>query len=87
MNNNIRAIAKRSGAYFWGGSVDYFGEHHPPYTYISIRDLDLERFAELLIRECAAVALVEAKDKHGNVIGTYNDTVSNQILNHFEIKP
>lgn len=85
MNNNIRAIAERSGAYFGGGSVDYFGEHHPPY--ISICDLDLERFAELLIRECAAVVLVEAKDKHGNVIGTYNDTVSNQILNHFGIKP
>lgn len=51
MNERIKELAKEAGAYFGEGSTDYFGDYLPPY--MSITKLDLEKFAELVVRECA----------------------------------
>jgi hypothetical protein len=50
MNERIQELAEQAGAYFGGGTTDYFGDYLPPY--MSITDVDLEKFAELIVREC-----------------------------------
>ncbi len=51
MNERIKELAEQAGAYFGGGTTDHFGDYLPPY--MSISDLDAEKFAELIVRECA----------------------------------
>ena len=46
MNERIKELAEQAGAYFGGGSTDHFGDYIPPY--MSIADLDAEKFAELV---------------------------------------
>ncbi len=51
MNERIKLLAEQAGVYFGEAHKDYFGEEHP--AYISTRDIDVEKFAELIVRECA----------------------------------
>jgi len=53
MNERIREIAKEAGTYFGGGTTDYFGDYLPPY--MSITDLDLEKFAQSIVGECIKI--------------------------------
>jgi hypothetical protein len=53
MNERIKLLAKQAGTYFGGGTTDHFGDYLPPY--VSITDLDLEKFAELIVQECADI--------------------------------
>jgi hypothetical protein len=53
MNERIKELAEQAGTYFGGGTTDYFGDYLPPY--VSITDLDLEKFAELIVKECMNV--------------------------------
>ena len=60
MNERIRELAEQAGTYFGGGTTDYFGDYLPPY--VSITDLDLEKFAELIIQKCVAISDDYVKD-------------------------
>jgi hypothetical protein len=60
MNERIRQLAEQAGTYFGGGTTDYFGDYLPPY--VSITDLDLEKFAELIVRECIDWCNANARD-------------------------
>lgn len=51
MNERIRQFAKEAGAYFGDASVDYFGEPH--LAFVNTSNIDLEKFAELIVGECA----------------------------------
>ena len=53
MNERIRELAKQAGVYFGEAHKDYFGEEHP--AYISTRDIDVEKFAELIVLECSSI--------------------------------
>jgi hypothetical protein len=59
MNERIRELAEQAGTYFGGGTTDYFGDYLPPY--VSITDLDLEKFAELIVREFVSIVEEEIK--------------------------
>ena len=50
MNEQIKEFAQQSGAYFGAASKDYFGEEYP--AFVSTDRMDIEKFAELIIREC-----------------------------------
>jgi hypothetical protein len=50
MNERIKELAEQAGVYFGEAHKDYFGEEHP--AFVSIRDMDFEKFAELIVREC-----------------------------------
>jgi hypothetical protein len=70
MNKRIRALAKESGyVYHVGGTVPYF-----EFTYNQ-----LEKFAELIVRECANRA-TWAQDTGERDIG-------GEVLKHFGDKP
>jgi hypothetical protein len=51
MNHRIRELAEQAGADFIDASKDYFGDYHP--AGVSTDRIDLQKFAELLIRECS----------------------------------
>ena len=61
MNERIKELAKQAGVYFGEAHKDYFGEEHP--AYVSIRDMDFEKFAELIVRECAKVVFEKTGPK------------------------
>ena len=50
MNEKIKELATQAGAQFIESHTDYFGETHP--AGVLLDDLDLEKFAELLVRQC-----------------------------------
>ena len=50
MNERIQELATQCNVWFGEGSVDYFGEKHPPF--IETRFMNLEKFSNLLIWEC-----------------------------------
>ena len=86
MNEQIKELAKEAGAYFGGGTIDYFGDYLPPY--MSITDLDLEKFAELIVRECADILMKpEYAMNHPEELGDYNKGwVSGRLLGIEHIK-
>ena len=66
MNERIKLLAEQAGAYIGGDTTDYFGDYLPPY--VSKTDLDLEKFAELIVRECSLVAdRAHAEDMGWNI--------------------
>jgi hypothetical protein len=69
MNERIKLLAKQAGTYFGGGTTDHFGDYLPPY--VSITDLDLEKFAELIIKECSDLFETEWGEEKltGNDVG------------------
>jgi glutamine amidotransferase-like uncharacterized protein len=54
MNERIKKFAQQSGAYFGAASKDYFGEEYP--AFVSTDRMDIEKFAELILRECISKA-------------------------------
>ena len=64
MNERIKKFAEEAGVIFVPASTDYFGEFYPS---AKLTDkMDLEKFAELIVRECAEICL-EAND-HKNIL-------------------
>jgi hypothetical protein len=49
MNERIRELTEQAGFVLWDGAVDWASNY----------DDELEKFAELIVRECANVALRE----------------------------
>jgi hypothetical protein len=80
MNERIKQLAEQAGTYFGGGTTDYFGDYLPPY--VSITDLDLEKFAELIVRDCMDVVDGYTKSR---TFETHYDAVA-QIEQLFGIK-
>lgn len=82
MNTRIRELAEQAGAYFGGGSTDYFGDYLPPF--MSISDLDAEKFAELLVMECVSICI---KNQYEGTALYNNGSVSSAefIKEHFGI--
>lgn len=58
MNERIQQFAKEAGAYFGAASVDYFGEPHP--AFVDASNIDLSKFAELIVRECMSIDFMKA---------------------------
>lgn len=50
MNERIKELAEQSGAQFFPAITDYFGDTHPAGV-LTVK-VDLEKFAELIVREC-----------------------------------
>ena len=51
MNERIKKFAEEAGVIFVPASTDYFGEFYPS---AKLTDkMDLEKFAELIVKECA----------------------------------
>ena len=61
MNERIKELAEQSGVYFGKAHKDYFGEEH--LAYISTTDIDVAKFAELIVRECAKVVFEKTGPK------------------------
>jgi hypothetical protein len=59
MNERIRELAEQAGVDFGSVTQDYFGEWVPAIT--STEKIDFEKFAELIVRECAEIALEQKK--------------------------
>lgn len=72
MNERIKELAEQSGVHFGIGTTDYFGEHFPPW--ISTRDMDLEKFAELIVRECIKESMEEIIDD-GAIASEYDPSI------------
>lgn len=58
MNERIKKLAEQSGLIFVPPSVDYFGERHT--GGILKDDLDVEKFAELIVKECMSMCQARA---------------------------
>lgn len=77
MNERIKELAEQAGVYFAEGSTDYFGDYLPPF--MSITNLDLEKFAESIVKECARICVKEARQLGGRVC-------SDKIKDHFGVE-
>ena len=80
MNERIKELAKEAGAYFGGGSTDYFGDYLPPY--MSIKELDLEKFAELIVAECANLHFRGINE----ISAETENKIYNMIKEHFGVE-
>ena len=80
MNERIKELAKQAG-----GNPNYkaFRGHFlpPPPDYIDPATVDLKKFAELIVRECAVVAHNTAEGET-----TYGWMVGNKIKEHFGVE-
>ena len=74
MNERIRELAEHCGAEFFESSRDYFGDTYP--AGILTDKVDLQKFAELLIRECASIVYRTCED---------GDAGAQAILYEFDI--
>lgn len=63
MNKRIEKLARKAGFVFWGNEPHGPGPGHIDWA--SNYDEELERFAELLIAECARVASAKAYPAFG----------------------
>jgi hypothetical protein len=79
MNERIRELAEQAGVDFGSVTQDYFGEWFPAIT--STEKIDFEKFAELIVRECASKAWFA--EQYGIGDGT---PVSKQIKEHFGVE-
>jgi hypothetical protein len=84
MNERIKELAEQAGVYFGEAHVDYFGDEHP--SYISTREMDVEKFAELIIRECARSVTWYTKEErnwpnNGQVV-----RANKTVLEHFGVE-
>jgi len=76
INNKIKELAKKAGVVFWKDEAWGPGEGHIDWS--SNYDIELNKFAELIVRECALTAgLMEPYDSTG---------IGAQILDNFGIK-
>ena len=82
MNERIRSLAEQAGADIWGDEV------------ATSRYFDLEKFAELIVRECVAqnkIAIKSLVDNPEDIPGwktlmyLAQVTCQNQIAKHFEV--
>jgi hypothetical protein len=71
MNEQIRELAERAGAVTFGGKVCLFGDH------------DIEKFAELIVRECGEVAWRHTPETEEL---EYSHLIRSKILEHFGVK-
>ena len=76
INNKIKELAKKAEFVFWKDEAWGPGEGHIDWS--SNYDIELNKFAELIVRECALTAeLMEPYDRTG---------IGAQILDNFGIK-
>jgi hypothetical protein len=71
MNEQIRELAERAGAVTFGGKICLFGDH------------DIEKFAELIVRECGEVAWRHTPETEEL---EYSHLIRSKILEHFGVK-
>ena len=84
MNERIKELAKQAGVYFGEAHKDYFGEEHP--AYVSIRDMDFEKFAELIVRECIGCCEQVISDPVPKSVDTWlngGEQCNQEIKEHF----
>ena len=78
MNERIKQLAKQAG-----GNPNYkaFRGHYlpPPPDYIHPATVDLEKFAELIVRECANIA-------NGGIDPNEDYLIGDDILKHFGVE-
>jgi hypothetical protein len=74
MNEQIRELAERAGAVTFGGKICLFGDH------------DIEKFAELIVRECARIVPdTDLGDVDGGDSAVLR-AASKQIREHFGVE-
>lgn len=75
MNERIKKFAEEAGVIFVPASTDYFGEFYPS---AKLTDkMDLEKFAELIVKEC----VLEAMDAIH-----HNTSIRTQLYEHFGVE-
>ena len=72
MNERIRSLAEQAGADIWGDEV------------ATSRYFDLEKFAELIVREC--LTFVEPMPGSGDIDDLALEAAYNQIKEHFGVE-
>ena len=77
MNERIKELAKESGVIFVPSSTDYLGEYFP--SAILTDKMDLGKFAELIVRECADYI----QHFYGDIAAS---SIGNDIKLHFGIE-
>lgn len=82
MNERIRELAEQAGVYFGKARKDYFGEEYPPY--ISTRNMDVAKFAELIVKKCAEISL--SHQDFPETEQTIRRWVAEDIERHFGVK-
>ena len=75
MNERIKELVVKANGYW------EYGDHNMPST-VCFKEVDLEKFAELIVKECADFA-----KHHVMNISTYGDAefVDEQIKKHFGV--
>ena len=88
MNKQIKELAEQAGAYFGEAHTDYFGEEHS--AFVSICDMDIEKFAELIVRECIEICrrqqYYDADDEHKRGVNGGSITCMNAIKREFGVE-
>ena len=74
MNERIQLLAKQAGVYFGEATVDYLGDKYP--AFISTREMDVEKFVELLVRECISTLDIDDGATHHSEL----------LLEHFGVE-
>ena len=84
MNERIKELAEQAGVIFVPASIDYFGERHP--SDILTKTMDVEKFAELIVQECAGICdlLLDHKISSEWSRGTHD--CSRAIKKHFGVE-
>jgi hypothetical protein len=91
MNERIKELARQAGVDFGSVTQDYFGEWFPAIT--STEKIDFEKFAELIVRECAELidnkVMITAAQTYDEVFVAVYDTNfanSKRIREHFGVE-
>ena len=83
MNERLKELARQAGVYFGEAHVDYFGDEHP--SYISTREMDVEKFAELIVEECRIVVAQVFRKNPMELCGPLAE-VDDEIARHFGVE-
>ena len=85
MNERIRELAEQAGVYFGKATEDYFGEWHPAFT--NTEDIDFEKFAELIVRECISVmkSTVDESIDFDRKLDETSSWIESDIKQHFGV--
>ena len=83
MNKRIKELAVKAGAEPSGGYVEQSNGDsvYSENAYVDPRDIDLEKFAELIVRECC-----QFEETYGGDAGLVARSFSRKIREHFGVE-
>jgi hypothetical protein len=79
MNERIRELAEQANAHETGHAY-YRGEKKPENA-VTLHSVDLEKFAELIVKECLAQVFCDSEDEY-----RITDSIYERIEKHFGVE-